>query len=250
MAKKENIEAVDVLLRDLCSPSIPFGGKVIVFGGDFRQVLPIVPRKSQSEAIEASLVSSTLWNQFHRFRLTDNMGVRTDYQFVDFLLAMGNGQMQNTEIAHIQLPQHVMMPFDESKDAINGHIGFVFPEVKMANCNESMFVDRAILNPLNTVVDDINCSLIDQFPGEYVCYKSYDLFLDDTRSLCNGTRMLCKHFYPNIIECAIITGHHAGEHVFVPQIDLRPYETLYVGLSRAQTSAQIKVLSKPMTDQV
>ncbi|XP_021775476.1 uncharacterized protein LOC110739317 [Chenopodium quinoa] len=135
----------------------------------------------------------------------------------------------------------------------------------MANCNESMFIDRAILTSLNIVVDDINYSLIDQFPGKSICYKSYDLLLGDTgsiypteflntlslggmsphelvlkenchviilrnlaptSSLCNGTRMLCKHFYPNIIEYAIITSHHVGEHVFIPQIDLRPSETL------------------------
>lgn len=38
----------------------PLGGKIIVLGGDFRQVLPVVPRKSQREAVNASLVSSIL----------------------------------------------------------------------------------------------------------------------------------------------------------------------------------------------
>ncbi|XP_021728317.1 ATP-dependent DNA helicase PIF1-like [Chenopodium quinoa] len=335
MAKKENIEAADILLRDLCSPSLPFGGKVIVFGGDFRQVLPVVPRKSQSEAMEASLVSSSLWNQFKRFRLTDNMRERTDSQFADFLLAMGNGQLQTAEIEQIQVPGHIIVPYDESNVAVDSLTDFVFLEIKMTASNEGMFVDRAILTPLNAAVDDINSTLIDEFPGESVCYKSYDLLLDDTGNvypteflntlspggmsphelvlkencpvillrnlapasgLCNVTRMLCKNFYPNIIECAIITGHHAGEHVFIPRINLRPSETLhypfkfqrkqfpiklsftmtinkaqgqtlsqvglylntpcfshgqlYVGLSRAQTSAQIKVLSKPTTDQV
>ncbi|XP_021725126.1 uncharacterized protein LOC110692441 [Chenopodium quinoa] len=227
------------------------------------------------------------------------------------------------------------MPFHESEDVVDSLIDFVFPEIKMKSCEEIMFVDRAILTPLNTAVDSINCSLIDQFPGESVCYKRYDLLLDDTGSifpteflntlspggmsphelvlkencpvillrnlapasgLYNGTRMLCKHFYPNIIECAIITGHHAGEHVFIPRINLRPSKALnypfkfqrkqlpiklsfamtinkaqgqtlsqvglylnspcfshgqlYIGLSRAQPSAQIKVLSKPTTEQV
>jgi hypothetical protein len=43
MARKENVESLDALLRDLCNPHLPFGGKVVVFGGDFRQVLPVVP---------------------------------------------------------------------------------------------------------------------------------------------------------------------------------------------------------------
>lgn len=35
MAKKENVEAVDILLQDLCSSIELFGGKIIVFGADF-----------------------------------------------------------------------------------------------------------------------------------------------------------------------------------------------------------------------
>ncbi|KAH0703681.1 hypothetical protein KY285_017959 [Solanum tuberosum] len=41
MAKKNMIEALDVLLRDIMDVKTLFGGKVIVFGGDFRQTLPV-----------------------------------------------------------------------------------------------------------------------------------------------------------------------------------------------------------------
>ena len=30
MARKENIESLDLLLRNLCLPDVPFGGKVVV----------------------------------------------------------------------------------------------------------------------------------------------------------------------------------------------------------------------------
>ena len=33
----------DMLLRDLLANDLPFGGKVLVLGGDFRQVLPVMP---------------------------------------------------------------------------------------------------------------------------------------------------------------------------------------------------------------
>ena len=64
MANKESIHALDLLLQDLCGNNAYFGGKIIVFGGDFRQVLVVVPQKSQKEAVEASLVCSYLWPQF------------------------------------------------------------------------------------------------------------------------------------------------------------------------------------------
>ncbi|XP_043714601.1 ATP-dependent DNA helicase RRM3-like [Telopea speciosissima] len=44
MAKREAIEAIDRTLQDVIRNSDSFGGKVIVFGGDFKQVLPVVPR--------------------------------------------------------------------------------------------------------------------------------------------------------------------------------------------------------------
>jgi len=45
MAHKHNIESLDAMLHDVCETEQSFGGKVIVFGGDFRQVPPVVPRK-------------------------------------------------------------------------------------------------------------------------------------------------------------------------------------------------------------
>ncbi|XP_074298441.1 uncharacterized protein LOC141629320 [Silene latifolia] len=61
MTRNENVEALDILLRDLCDPSLIFGGKLIVFGGDFRQILPVVPQKTNREVVDYSLVSSKLW---------------------------------------------------------------------------------------------------------------------------------------------------------------------------------------------
>jgi len=48
MTHRHAFEAVDRTLKDLMKaidPSLedkPFGGKVVVFGGDFRQILPVV----------------------------------------------------------------------------------------------------------------------------------------------------------------------------------------------------------------
>ena len=43
MAPNKMIRCVDKLLRDLMNRNdIFFGGKVVVFGGDFRQILPVV----------------------------------------------------------------------------------------------------------------------------------------------------------------------------------------------------------------
>jgi len=40
--------------------SLPFGEKVIVFGGDFRQLLPIAPKNTRVEQIDTSVVRSSI----------------------------------------------------------------------------------------------------------------------------------------------------------------------------------------------
>lgn len=42
-------ECIDRTLRDLCSCDLPFGEKVIVFGGDFRQIQPVVRHGPQAD---------------------------------------------------------------------------------------------------------------------------------------------------------------------------------------------------------
>ena len=42
MVHKHAIEAVDKMLRDITDIDKPFGGKVIVFSGDFKQTLPVI----------------------------------------------------------------------------------------------------------------------------------------------------------------------------------------------------------------
>ena len=42
MMSRYALDALDLMLRDICGNQITFGGKIMVFGGDFRQTLPIV----------------------------------------------------------------------------------------------------------------------------------------------------------------------------------------------------------------
>ncbi|GAA0167263.1 hypothetical protein LIER_22235 [Lithospermum erythrorhizon] len=92
MADKSIIQALDYLLQELCENKLIFGGKLIVFGGDFRQVLPVVPRGSRREQLEASIVSSTLWKIFIKLKLTNNMREKDDPGFINFLMRIGNGE--------------------------------------------------------------------------------------------------------------------------------------------------------------
>lgn len=75
MMSKACYESVDKTLRDIIDSALPFGGKVMVFGGDFRQVLPIVPRGNRAQAVDAALSRSYLWPHMRHMRLVKNMRV-------------------------------------------------------------------------------------------------------------------------------------------------------------------------------
>ena len=64
MSKWQSIKCLDRMLWDITYYNILFGYKVIVLGGDFCQVLPIIPRETRKEIINTSLLKSYLWSKF------------------------------------------------------------------------------------------------------------------------------------------------------------------------------------------
>ena len=55
MAPSVALTAVDRLLRDIMQSKKPFGGKVLLLGGDFRQTLPIVLHGKQSQIVQTTI---------------------------------------------------------------------------------------------------------------------------------------------------------------------------------------------------
>nr|XP_023929885.1 uncharacterized protein LOC112041203 [Quercus suber] len=61
MVNRRALEFLDRTFKDIMEENLPFGGKVLILGGDFRQVLPIVPKGTKAEMIDACIVKSPLW---------------------------------------------------------------------------------------------------------------------------------------------------------------------------------------------
>jgi hypothetical protein len=58
MTKRQVVETLDRTLQDIMDCNESFGGKVVVFGGDFRQVLPVVPHGTRAQITDATLQRS------------------------------------------------------------------------------------------------------------------------------------------------------------------------------------------------
>ena len=177
------VEALDITLRDLMQSDEPFGSKVIVCGGDFRQTLPVVPRASRQQILDACLTRSRLWQHFQQHRLVENMRVRMAASeghedadelqaFAEWLLRLGNGTEPHDELDTIDLPADLCQPEGADVDAL---VAWVYPELE-ANCTDPRWLAaRAILTPLNATVDAINAQVTEAFPGEAVELLSADV---------------------------------------------------------------------------
>ncbi|KAK9690194.1 hypothetical protein RND81_09G110600 [Saponaria officinalis] len=256
MARKENVESLETLLRDLCNPHLPFGGK------------------SQKEVVDASLVSSHLWLRLIRFRLVENIRARQDPVFANFLLALGNGELQHEDHGFVELPGNIVRSTKNvAVDPLIQITSIIFDELQQGTSNPEIFTTRAILTPINEDVDALNSVLMEKFPGNAICYKSFDTMLDDNcnvypaefiNKLCTGGMsphdlvlkencpvilIVCSHFFPNLIDCIITTGHHKGEHVIIPRVKIRPsasngypfHFTMTINKSQGQTLNQVAV---------
>ena len=90
---RHNIEAVERTLRDLMNTEEPWGGKVVILGGDPRQTPPIVKKGGRPQIVRACIQSSPLFSKMKQYKLSQNM--RTDKEEVDFasyLLKIGEGR--------------------------------------------------------------------------------------------------------------------------------------------------------------
>ena len=63
------VEALDRSLRDITHYKL-FGGKTILFSGDWRQIGPISKGDTPTEVVDIAFISSPLWQHVNRFHLT------------------------------------------------------------------------------------------------------------------------------------------------------------------------------------
>ena len=74
MVPANALGAIDRMLRDICGlPDIPFAGKIFLLGGDFHQVLLVVPRQPRTVIVENCLKIYLLWPLFKVIMLAKNM---------------------------------------------------------------------------------------------------------------------------------------------------------------------------------
>ena len=167
MLDRLQLEALDRTLRDLTgSPNVPFGGKIVLLAGDFRQCLPVVPRANRAGTVGHCINASNLWQYFKIMQLTENMRVRASgdpilEQFDKWTLDIGNGFSSE---GFVEIPENMVtrIKANTKEDTHNEERSMkyfcqeVFPDI-CNNINKPGWLEgRTILAPTNKEVDALN----------------------------------------------------------------------------------------------
>ena len=145
MTKRQCVETLDRSLQDIMECALPFGGKVMVFGGDFRQVLPVVPCGTRAQVTDATLQRSYLWDKIRKIRLSQNMRAQSDPWFSEYLLRIGNRTKETIGDDYVRLPDDIVIGFTDTDVAVNKLIQDVFPSLEEHATSSAYMSSRAIL---------------------------------------------------------------------------------------------------------
>ena len=241
MASHHAVRAFDMFLRSITGVEAPFGNKLVVFCGDFRQILPV----SKEGGAVLTVKNLDVWRRVKVYKLKTNVRVRENkVAFSKLLLDIGDGVLDI-----VSFPRECCVP------DLRALINSVFSEPGFLTDGSSV-----ILAPTNRDVDKINEIVSQKTTGASSTYLSHDEIdeggcwnnylegglpveilnsmdppgvpkhklvlkvnqpvmlmrnLDVTAGLCNGTRLLIVKMQDNILICRVLVGPAAGKDIFI-----------------------------------
>ncbi|KAG5604789.1 hypothetical protein H5410_026281 [Solanum commersonii] len=161
---------------------LPGGRKVMVLGGDFRQVLPVVPKSTRAKTIDEILVKSYIWPLMEKIKLSTNMRARADTTFSDFLLRIGNGEETTIHDNLIALSKQMTVQLSQDSNPEESLVTKIFSSLQQNYRSADYITERAILASRNEFVNNPNEMMIGKFPRETKTYISFESTEDVTNN--------------------------------------------------------------------
>ncbi|XP_042028804.1 uncharacterized protein LOC121775801 [Salvia splendens] len=263
MVHKHCVEAVDWSLRDLMSVcnelsmEMPFGGKTVVLGGDFKQILPVVPKGSRQDIVNATISSSYLWSSCKVLRLTKNMrvlGIKSGEEasklkaFSKWIASIGDGviggpndgenivtsiypsYMNNQDLSCHLHDRAILAPTLDVVDFVNqymisldqsdGRVHLSSNSISKSDQSSNGFAEIHSIEFLN----NLKCSgtpnheLLLNVGTPVMLLRN----IDHANGLCNGTRLIITRLGDHVLEAKVLSANNQGYKVLIPQMSLTP----------------------------
>ncbi|XP_020082725.1 uncharacterized protein LOC109706350, partial [Ananas comosus] len=194
MNHRNSFESLDRTLRDILQSDDGktdqrlFGGKTIVFGGDFQQILPVIVSRSRQDIVNASITKSYIWNDCKVFRLSTNMRLLKSpfndvskeslANFAKWTLDLGDGKLDAIKLDNEEEASWIKIPDDllikNSGDGIQDIVSTIYGDIQENYGEVTYLRDRAIITPMNETADEINKYVLSLLPNEEKIYMSSD----------------------------------------------------------------------------
>lgn len=108
MTNRYIFDAVDRSLRDITRNENEFGNILMVFGGDFRQTLPVIPKANRASIVSLSMRSCAFFHKLNIVHLHQNMRTNSECNlssvsnsFSDWLLSLGDGKLATFDFNYV-----------------------------------------------------------------------------------------------------------------------------------------------------
>ncbi|OMO62293.1 DNA helicase PIF1, ATP-dependent [Corchorus olitorius] len=207
MIHRHCLEALEKSLRDVLHDPLlesdpkPFGDRNVILGGDFRQILPVIPHGTKGDVLAATITNSELWRSFKVYTLKTNMRLQqpnmTDEyrkslgEFAQWLLDVGDGSIKlvcdtgdDEDGSIIRIPDSLLVTCEG--DPVDAMFRAIYQNFE-ANCYSMSFLqERAIVTPYNETATIVNTHGLSLLPGSARTYYSND-------TLCKS----CQGSYSN-----------------------------------------------------
>jgi len=208
--------------------------KSILLGGDFRQILPVIPGGTREEIIHAYLSSSPLWNKFKLFTLNENMrlssnGLSDNEKKQLQLVAKWILMISNEEISYIpfkddydasliKIPTELLL--DIGFNPIASMVSPVYPYINNHHLDPVYFQKRAIVTLKNATISVINDFILDMSPeSKHVYLNNDDVCISSSNA--ENADLLCPVEFINQLEFNGAPSHKLSLKIGTPIMLLR-----------------------------
>jgi hypothetical protein len=232
MTNRLCFEALDRSLRDVLSiddptlADLPFGGIVVVLGGDLRQILPVIEGGTRQQVVAATVTNSVLWHSVTVLHLTENMrlavpgasvALQTEISlFSNWVLDLGEGKLpvvprgDGADSNLVDIPADLLIQTEG--DHITAIISAVYTDFA-SNFQDPLYLrQRAVLAPTNELAEAVNIRVLDMLPNEGREYLS-----SDSKSSPAGTANEQDLFYPPEVLNAIDVPNFPVHKLFLKE---------------------------------
>ncbi|XP_019168884.1 PREDICTED: ATP-dependent DNA helicase PIF1-like [Ipomoea nil] len=220
-----------------------FGGKTVVLGGDFRQILPVVPKGTRQDIVSSAINSSYLWDSCKVLRLTKNLktssvhnGAGRHYKSlltglpISAMESWVGGMTDSQRLKYLITCRAILAPTLDVVNAVNEYMTELHNAESRSYYSSDAVCkadgDNGILGDVHTP-EFLNSIRVSALPNHTLNLKTGSPVMlmrkiDHSLGLCNGTRLIITKLADHVIEGELLISPNKGTKVLIPRMSMSP----------------------------